>query len=55
MIAIVAITVLFGYVASVLLATDVGRAVLGAGAGLLIVAVVAASMRLLLPPDRSAY
>lgn len=55
--AIVATTILFGYAGAALLASDEGRAALGAIAALLMVATVAASARALLIrfDDRAAY
>ncbi len=55
--AIIATTILFGYAGAALLASDEGRAVLGAVAALLMVATVAASVRALLIrfDHRAAY
>jgi hypothetical protein len=55
--AIIAVTILFGYAGAALLATDAGRAMLGAIAALLMIAAVAAAARALLPrfEDRAAH
>jgi hypothetical protein len=52
---LVATMILFGYAGSILLATETGRAVIGASAALFMIAALAAAARALLPPDRSAY